>query len=248
MSWPRAAGGDLGPLWGRAPERTGAGRGLLALVLSLLWEVAVRSGLSRRSCPLRIRARVPVRGGSLRCPKRQPAHGPLEACPEVATTAPGSPLCLSPVLLAHEKLSVPVTCKIRVFPEIDKTVRYAQMLEKAGCQVRAGGPGWGWGRESLRRMEEPHARAGAGAVLGRPAAGPRPPPPQSSPPPPRAVAVLPLPGDWPWEGSGPPRPLTLGAHGMALPCHPAPVQPAQRTGLGTESRARRGLPGVVGCS
>ncbi|MBN3313479.1 DUS1L synthase, partial [Atractosteus spatula] len=39
------------------------------------------------------------------------------------------------ISMANEKISVPITCKIRVFPEIDKTVKYAKMLEEAGCQL-----------------------------------------------------------------------------------------------------------------
>jgi tRNA-dihydrouridine synthase 1 len=34
-----------------------------------------------------------------------------------------------------EGLQVPVTCKIRVLPSVAETVRFAQMLQRAGCQL-----------------------------------------------------------------------------------------------------------------
>lgn len=35
----------------------------------------------------------------------------------------------------HKSLTVPVTCKIRVFDDVNKTIAYAKMIQDAGCQL-----------------------------------------------------------------------------------------------------------------
>ncbi|GAB0094497.1 tRNA-dihydrouridine(16/17) synthase [Sergentomyia squamirostris] len=44
-------------------------------------------------------------------------------------------LISSIVTTLSKNLRIPVTCKIRIFEDLDKTIRYAQMLERSGCKL-----------------------------------------------------------------------------------------------------------------
>ena len=41
----------------------------------------------------------------------------------------------SMVRTLHDNLDIPVTCKVRIFPEMEKTLHYVKMLERAGCSL-----------------------------------------------------------------------------------------------------------------
>ena len=42
---------------------------------------------------------------------------------------------ISTVNTLHTNLSIPVTAKFRIFPDVEKTIAYAQMMERAGASI-----------------------------------------------------------------------------------------------------------------
>lgn len=44
-------------------------------------------------------------------------------------------LSLIAVKAMSEAVSIPITCKVRIFEDIEKSVRYALMLQEAGCKL-----------------------------------------------------------------------------------------------------------------
>lgn len=55
--------------------------------------------------------------------------------PEILQTLADCYMVQFSVSLVSKSLKVPVTCKIRIFEDMEKTIKYAQMLEAAGCQM-----------------------------------------------------------------------------------------------------------------
>jgi len=45
-------------------------------------------------------------------------------------------LCSFAVSRCARELKVPITCKIRIFDDVQRTVDYAKMLEQAGAKVQ----------------------------------------------------------------------------------------------------------------
>ncbi|PHT49822.1 tRNA-dihydrouridine(16/17) synthase [NAD(P)(+)], partial [Capsicum baccatum] len=69
---------------------------------------------------------------NLRCPQRIARRGNYGAF-----LMDNLPLVKSLVKKLANNLDVPVSCKIRVFPNLQDTLKYAKMLEAAGCSLLA---------------------------------------------------------------------------------------------------------------
>ncbi|KAL6587654.1 hypothetical protein OROMI_000632 [Orobanche minor] len=69
---------------------------------------------------------------SWRCPQRIARRGNYGAF-----LMDNLPLVKSLVEKLANNLSVPVSCKIRIFPDLQDTINYAKMLEDAGCSLLA---------------------------------------------------------------------------------------------------------------
>jgi tRNA-dihydrouridine synthase 1 len=53
----------------------------------------------------------------------------------IIETNPSLPTLFATVSTLHKNLSIPVTAKFRIFPDVNKTIEYAQMMEKAGASI-----------------------------------------------------------------------------------------------------------------
>ncbi|KAF5736179.1 tRNA-dihydrouridine(16/17) synthase [Tripterygium wilfordii] len=69
---------------------------------------------------------------NLGCPQRIARRGNY-----AAFLMDNLPLVKSLVEKLASNLKVPVSCKIRVFPKLEDTIKYARMLEEAGCSLLA---------------------------------------------------------------------------------------------------------------